>query len=249
MSKPSFSSEISPGATSKKFIPFLLPGGGSPSKSFQGDSPGLSPSQGIFPFGRSLSDLEDRILKNVKDQALQIEKEAYEKGFAQGEKDGQELGLKRFESVLQSFQKILEEVQSYQKEYDRKHEGEMVRFLLTLARRVLRQEFPHAEETVVETLREAIQQVAERKKFQIHLHPKDYEFLKIHPERLPFPLNEENPEGAKLVADPSLLRGGCLIETPFGDIDATLESQLDQITAGIWQKIELNKNKLSGSAP
>ena len=162
MSKPSFSSEIPPGATSKKFIPSLLPGGGSPSKSFQGDSPGLSPSQGIFPFGRSLRDLEDRILKNVKDQALQIEKEAYEKGFAQGEKDGQELGLKRFESVLQSFQKILEEVQSYQKEYDRKHEGEMVRFLLTLARRVLRQEFPHAEETVAETLREAIQQVAER---------------------------------------------------------------------------------------
>ena len=238
MSKPSFSSEIPPDATSKRFSPSLFPGGEIPPKSFQGESPGLSSSQGIFPFGRSL-----------KDMALQIEKEAYEKGFAQGEKDGLELGLKRFESVLQSFQKILEEVQSYQKEYDRKHEGEMVRFLLTLARRVLRQEFPHAEETVAETLREAIQQVAERKKFQIHLHPKDYEFLKTHPERLPFPLNEENPEGAKLVADPSLLRGGCLIETPFGDIDATLESQLDQITAGIWQKIELGKNKLPGSAP
>lgn len=249
MSKPSFSSEIAPGATSKKFTPSLLPGGGSPSKSFQGDSPVLSPSQGIFPFGRSLRDLEDRILKSVKDQALQIEKEAYEKGFAQGEKDGLELGLKRFEAVLQSFQKILGEVQSYQKEYNRKHEDEMVRFLLTLARRVLRQEFPHAEETVAETLREAIQQVEERNKFQIRLHPKDYEFLKAHPERLPFPLNEENPEGAKLVADPSLRRGGCLIETPFGDIDATLESQLDQITAGIWQKIELGKNKLPGSAP
>ena len=249
MSKPSFSSEIPPGVTSKKFTPSLLPGGESPSKSFQGDSPVLSPSQGIFPFGQSLRDLEDRILRNVKDQALQIEKEAYEKGFTQGEKDGLELGLKRFEAVLQSFQKILGEVQSYQKEYYRKHEGEMVRFLLTLARRVLRQEFPHAEETVAETLREAIQQVAERKKFQIHLHPKDCEFLKAHPERLPFPLNEENSEGTKLVADPSLLRGGCLIETPFGDIDATLESQLDQITAGIWQKIELAENKLPGSAP
>ncbi len=249
MSKPSFSSENPPGATLKKFTPSLLPGGAPPSKSFQGDSSGLSPAQGIFPFGRSLRDLEDRILKNVRDQALQIEKEAYEKGFAQGEKDGQELGLKRFEAVLQSFQKIFEELQKYQREYDRKHEGEMVRFLLTLARRVLRQEFPQAEETVAETIREAIQQVEERKRFQIRLHPKDYEFLKAHPERLPFPLNEENPEGAKLVADPSLLRGGCLIETPFGDIDATLESQLDQITAGIWRKIDFGKNRVSGSAP
>jgi flagellar assembly protein FliH len=102
---------------------------------------------------------------------------------------------------------------------------------------------------MAETLREAIQQVGGRKKFQVHLHPKDYEFLKAHPERVPFPVNEEDPEGAKLVADPSLLRGGCLIETPFGDIDATLESQLDQITAGIWQKIELAQNTPPGSAP
>jgi flagellar assembly protein FliH len=248
LSKPSFSPEIPPGAA-KKFTPSLFPEGENPPKSFQGDSPGLLPSPGIFPFGRSLGDLEDRILKNVKDRALQIEKEAYEKGFAQGEKDGQELGLKRFEAALHSVQKILGEIQTYQKEYDRKHEGEMVRFLLALARRILRQEFPHAEETVAETLREAIRQAEDRKKIRIHLHPKDYEFFKAHPERLPFPLQEENPDGAKLVADPSLLRGGCLIETPFGDIDATLDSQLDQITAGIWEKIELGKDKRIGSAP
>jgi flagellar assembly protein FliH len=249
LSKPSFSSETPPGATAKKFTPSLFPEGESPSKSFQSDAPELAPARGIFPFGRSLRDLEDRILKNVKDQALQIEKEAYEKGFAQGEKDGQELGLKRFEATLQSFQKILGEMQTHQKEYNRIHEGEMVRFLLALARRVLRQEFPHAEETVAETLREAIRQVEDRKKIRIRLHPKDYEFLKAHPERLPIPLQEENPEGAKLVADPALLRGGCLIETPFGDVDATLESQLDQIAAGICRKIDPGKNKFPGSAP
>ena len=81
----------------------------------------------------------------------------------QGEKDGLELGFKRFESVLQSFQKILEALQRYQKEFYRKHEREMVRFLLTLVRKILRQEIPHAEEVITATLREAFQYVEERK--------------------------------------------------------------------------------------
>jgi flagellar assembly protein FliH len=249
LSKTSFSADFPPGAAAKKFTPSLFTEGQNVSKTFRDDSSVSVPAGGIFPFGRSLSDLEDLILKGAKDRALQAEKEAYEKGFAQGEKDGRELGLKRLEAVLQSFQKVLEEIQAYGQEYRRIHEGQMVRFLLAVARKVLKQDFPRAEGTVTETLREAIRQVEERKKIRIHLHPQDYDFLRAHPECVPFSLNEENPEGAKMVADPALLRGGCRIETPFGDIDATLESQLEQITAGIWQKIELGEKTLSGSAP
>jgi flagellar biosynthesis/type III secretory pathway protein FliH len=71
--------------------------------------------------------------------------------------------------------------------------------------------------------------------------------LAAHPDRLPFSLDAEDPEGIKLVSDSSLRRGGCLIETSFGDIDATIEGQLDQVTAGIWQKIDPGENKISES--
>lgn len=249
MSKTSFAADLPPGAVSKKFTPSFFTEGQNVFKTFQEDSPVSAPAGGIFPFGRSLSDLEDLILKGAKDRALQAEKEAYEKGFAQGEKDGRELGLKRFETLLQSFQNVLGEIQAFGKEYRRTHEGEMVRFLLAVARKILKQDFPGAEGTVTATLREALRQVEERKKIRIHLHPQDYDFLRAHPECVPYSLNEENPEGAKMAADPTLLRGGCRIETPFGDIDATLESQLEQITAGIWQKIEPGEKTLSGSAP
>jgi len=247
LSKPSFSSEAPANTTARKFTPSFFPEGPNAQKSFQADSPLLPSPQGIFPFGQSLKDLREQILKEGKDQALRIEKEAYEKGFAVGEKDGWELGCKRFETVLQSFQKILEAVQGYQKEFYRRHEREMVRFLLTLAGKILRQEFPHAEEVITTTLREAFQYVEERKKVRIHLHPKDYEFLVNHPDRLPFSLSAENPEGINLVADSSLLRGGCFIETSFGDIDATIESQLEQVTAGIWREIDLRENRPSES--
>jgi flagellar assembly protein FliH len=249
LSKPVFSPENIPGAGSKNFSLSALPGQEPSAKTFRGVSSPPPAPQGVFPFGRSLKDLEDRLLKNVQERALKIEQEAYEKGFAQGEKDGLELGFKRLEANIQAFQKILEEMQAFRKDYHRRHEGEMVRFLLALVRRILKQDFPNAEETAAATLREALRQAEEHKKARIRLHPKDYEFLKTHPERLPFALTGESPEGPGWTADPSIPRGGCLIETPFGDIDATLESQLDQIAAGLWGKIAPEKDRPSGSAP
>jgi flagellar assembly protein FliH len=229
----------------------LFPSKGDPSSvpHFRVQWPALRPKNRAFLANQALGNLEEQVLKEAKERALAAEKEAYEKGFSQGEKDGLELGFKRLEAHLQSFQKVLAEVQRFQKEFFQKHEKEMVQFLITLVRKILRQDNPQAEQIVTAILHEAFRCVEERKGVQIRLHPKDYEFLKDHPERLPFPLNEASAEGIKLAADPSLLRGGCLIETSFGDIDATLESQLDQITAGIWQRVELSQQKIPGSNP
>jgi flagellar assembly protein FliH len=219
------------------------------SSPFQLQWPSFHPPSRTFLTNQSAKDLENRLFREAKEKALDAEKEAYEKGFAQGEKDGVELGCRRFEAHLQAFQKILEEVQRYQREFHRKHEQEMVKFLLTVVGKILHQEIPHAEEVITATLREAFQYVEERKKIRVHLHPKDYEFLTAHPDRLPFSLNGENPEGIRLVANSSLLRGGCLLETAFGDIDATIESQLDRVTTGIWQKINSCENTPFGSNP
>jgi flagellar biosynthesis/type III secretory pathway protein FliH len=41
-----------------------------------------------------------------------------------------------------------------------------------------------------------------------------------------------------MVVDPAISRGGCYLETSLGAIDATLETQLDQIASLIWEKVE-----------
>jgi flagellar assembly protein FliH len=32
-----------------------------------------------------------------------------------------------------------------------------------------------------------------------------------------------------VTSDPSITRGGCLLETPYGDVDARIETQFDMI--------------------
>ena len=52
----------------------------------------------------------ERYIKQISEKTHAMEKEAYEKGFTQGEKAGKELGEKKFEAVVKSFTEVWEEV-------------------------------------------------------------------------------------------------------------------------------------------
>jgi flagellar biosynthesis/type III secretory pathway protein FliH len=51
----------------------------------------------------------------------------------------------------------------------------------------------------------------------------------------------------KLVEDHSITRGGCLFEAPFGETDATIEGQFDEIVSRIWEHREHFSPKIDPS--
>ena len=65
--------------------------------------PQLQPKVYSSSFQQSMKEFEAKLLKQAKEKALFIEKESYERGFAQGEKDGLEMGGKRLEAILLQF--------------------------------------------------------------------------------------------------------------------------------------------------
>ena len=187
---------------------------------------------------QAAQEMEEKILKQARDRALLIEREAYEKGFAQGERDGLEMGEKRLEAILDTFGKILEEIGSLRRNLYQKYEGEMVQLIFALTRKILRHDLPLPEGWVKETVKAAFQYVLEPRKVIVHLNPKDYQYLLSHPEGFPFRGEGKEEDKVKVVADPSITRGGCFLETPLGDIDATLETQIGALLQSVWQKFE-----------
>ena len=185
----------------------------------------------------SLKEMEEKIIKAAKERAVFIEKEAYEKGFAQGERDGQELGQKRIETALEPLGLLLQEMNCLPGDLHRRLERELIQLILAIVRKILHQDSLLPEETIVETLRAAFQFVVEHKKGLIHVHPKDFAYLVAHPDFLPFSKQAEDSAGIQLLADPAVQRGGCFLETNYGDIDATMDGQLDRIISALWSKI------------
>ena len=209
---------------------------GSPNPSFQMAWPQVGAKKFSPQFEQHLKEIEGKVLQKAKERILTLEKEAYEKGFAQGEKNGMELGQKRIETMIYQLNNMLTEIERQRVDLYKNYEKEMVQLVLSIAKKVLHQEVKIQEDVVVFTLREAFKYVVDQKKVVVHLNPVDYQYLISHRDRLPFAVEEMR--GIKMIEDPAITRGSSLLETSFGDIDATIENQLDQIASLIWQKIE-----------
>jgi len=221
---------------SKKFTSEPFQQGAPEQPVFQKMWPELQPKVYTSSFHQHLAELEEKALRQVREKSVFLEKEAYEKGFAQGEKDGLAFGQKRIEAVIHQFENVLTEIDRQRQELDKAYEEEMLQLVLSISKKILHHELTLQEQTISATLQEAFRYVVDRRKVTVHLNPTDYQYLKRHPEGSPFALDDK--AGVQVIEDSSIARGGCFLETSFGEVDATIDSQLDEIASLIWEQLE-----------
>ncbi|MFH1147172.1 MAG: FliH/SctL family protein [Pseudomonadota bacterium] len=164
------------------------------------------------------------ILQKAKEKAAFIEQKAYEKGYAQGEKDGFEFGKQKFAMALQNLTRIIGEIDSSKAALYEKSEEEMIGLVLVVARKVIQYEASLSPEVIRKALRTAMNHVMEGSKVVIRVHPYDFRF--IDDIKNDFLKEVSRLQHAEIIEDMSIRQGGCLVETEFGDIDATVDGQI-----------------------
>jgi flagellar assembly protein FliH len=217
------------------------PAEGGAGTSFQVAWPELKSRQMVLTRNQREIEEEAATLRQAREKALLIEKDAYEKGFAQGERDGTDLGQKRLETVIHQFRSLLTAVKEQERTYFERHEREMAQLVLAVLRKILFDEGRWREGMIRKTLDEAMRHVADRKKVIVHLNPVDRQYLQARSGSGPLLSGEEG--GVKVVEDPCIARGGCLLETAFGDVDATLEGQFDRIASLVLSEVDLGSEE------
>ena len=156
-----------------------------------------------------------------------IEQEAYEKGFVQGEKDGFELGEKKANKVIGNIEKLFDEMSSLKKEIIKQHEKEILDLTFAIGEKIVHHLTRFDESGVKEAVFNALNLAIEKSKIILNVNPEDYDYIeKLRPE-----LFKEYKElkSITVTSDPSVTRGGCYLKTPYGDIDAGIETQLEKI--------------------
>jgi len=176
-----------------------------------------------------LKEIEDRerYVKQITDKTQSLEKEAYEKGFAQGEKAGIELGEKRFDSVVKSFTEALEEVRRLKEELYQKSEQEMIELVLAIARRITKKEVSTDRKIILSMINSALKYIADKEEIRVRLNPSDLEFASQHKEEI-----AEGMEGMRNLifkGDEGVSRGNAIIESNRGIIDCGIEKHLQKV--------------------
>ncbi len=157
--------------------------------------------------------------------AAEIEKSAYEKGFQQGEKSVKDLAERQLEAVMKRYAGAIFEIGKIRQSLYTQAEREAVKLAIEVAKKIVHREI-QVDRNVIQTLvRVALTHIAEKSAVTIHLNPIDYNYLLEQREEL----SQVEGRDICLLADKSIERGGCLIQTECGDIDARIEEQFQEV--------------------
>jgi len=185
--------------------------------------------------GNKKEETEDGLL-GMQENISSIEQEAYEKSFAQGEKDGFEFGEKKAIKVLENIENLFNEMASLKHDVLKRYEREIIDLIFAVAEKIVHHEVKSKESVIKKAIFEALELAVEKSKVVFNVNPDDYDYVeKLRPE-----LFNQN-KGVKSIvvnSDPGVTRGGCYLETPYGNIDATIESKLEKIYQCLREAIE-----------
>lgn len=176
---------------------------------------------------------------------MDLEQDAYCRGFSDGEKSGFEQGERagleaaagRMEGLLKSLEQMLSDLENLQRRACHDLENEMVRLALEVARKVVGREVQADVETVAGIVRDAVNRVEHAEHITLRMNPGDMQRLTELKPRL---LDELAEAGrARFETDASITSGGCRVESDSGDIDARLEQRFKVVEAAFqeeWNK-------------
>lgn len=156
-----------------------------------------------------------------------LEREAYEKGFNAGEKAGYEFGRKKAEVIFSGIDGVLNELCVFKQSLFSRCEREMVELSLAIARKVIQRETVIKEDGVLECLRAALRAVVAGGQIAVRVNPKDLDMVNAN--RAELARFSGAAKGMSVESDETISRGGCAISTNFGEIDATIETVLQEV--------------------
>jgi flagellar assembly protein FliH len=190
---------------------------------------GAAPAHAPMPVAEPAAPLvtEETLLAEHRERLAALEREAFTKGYAQGERAGLEAGGKRAEAMLRRVAQTIEELGGLRQTLIQETEREMVQLALTLARRVVHREVTLDPELAAALAHVALERLGTTTPATIRLNPEDYTVVAQDGARW-------GGQTVTVVPDPSISRGGCLVDTAFGSVDATIERQFDELSRALF---------------
>jgi flagellar biosynthesis/type III secretory pathway protein FliH len=174
---------------------------------------------------RIIAEAEARAQEIVAEAAVRagrIREEAQREGYAAG----QEEALAQLEIERVRLDAIGASLAQEREDFFQAVEADLVELSLDIARKVLKQELTQNTEAVLGVVQHALRRVKD-KEARILVHPQDLQTV-----RDAQPLLDGISGGAfevEVLGDGRVGPGGCVIETPSGNLDARLETQLESI--------------------
>jgi flagellar assembly protein FliH len=179
--------------------------------------------------------LEQERVKFEKQKAEEFEKlkqEAYQIGLVEGKREAES----QYESYIQEAQAIITLAKNEKQQMLEQSKNDILRIALKVAEKILNMTLEENNDAFLSLVKNALEETKGLNKVELYVHPSNYDYLlKEKDELVPF-LGEQT----ELIILPSkkAKKNSCLLETPIGQVDASIDTQLLEIKNKLLEIVE-----------
>jgi flagellar assembly protein FliH len=169
-------------------------------------------------------------IQDWREHLHEREKAAYEQGRRDGEKALDEQLLQQRNEMIELQSGMVHSLQEMLPRMSQEMETALVQLALEAAKKMVAG-LEIDVKTVEAVVREALGQVQDMSEISIQLHPEDLALLRKYESPLLHGLPETGP--LRFVNSTEVERGGCIVRTRFGLVDAQRETKLEQLRKAV----------------
>jgi flagellar assembly protein FliH len=149
-----------------------------------------------------------------------IRDSAFTAGVAAGKKQAE----KDFEDSAQTLLCICTELDRLRESIFQNSAGEMKELVLAISEKIIRHSVTEQEETIVATIKDAMNLAVKSDAFQVQINPDDLKAVESHKKEIIDAIS--GLDNIILKPDATIERGGCKLESTCCTVDASLTSQI-----------------------
>ncbi len=152
-----------------------------------------------------------------------IRNEAFASGVDIGRKEAEE----DYENTTNTFLCICNELDKLRETILKNSTTEMKELVMDISEKIIRHSLTEQDETIISTIKEAIQLAVKSDEIQIQINPSDLQCIEKKKQEIIDSMS--GLENIILQSDTTIDRGGCKLESSYCTVDATLTSQIKVI--------------------
>ncbi len=176
---------------------------------------------------KAAQDKAQSLIADAEQQQQKIRDDAYQSGFEEGKDLGFKDGSQEVERLVDRLHVILDRIMDKRQEILDGTEQQIVELGLLLRRYIVIVISESQRNVVMSNVLQALRKVKGRGDVTVRVNLADLKLTTAHTKE--FMQAVENIKNLTIAEDSSIDRGGCIVETDFGAIDARISSQLAEL--------------------
>lgn len=194
--------------------------------------------------------VDDEIEKRVLARLTELQEDAYSKGYELGREEGHKLAYEeQTESIKNSVEQLevfFDSIQNLKTQLYAANERHFLETLRYLTNRLAMREIALNETVILDVLKQSVSLAQSDEEFSVRVNQEQFVVIEKFRELL----EKESDKFGKMrvLVDPTISPGGCILDTNFGRVDAQIENRMEKLWRLIEEVLPEQKDNFSSSS-